>query len=72
MDTDIVNIETVSLWYSLYVLNTYATFVAQFMKKLINTKAGLKTSVAYEKKECIRIIFLEVWFQSQQKEHGFF
>ena len=35
----------------LYVLsNTLATFAAQFMKKLINTEAGLKKSVAYKKK----------------------
>ena len=33
----------------LYVLsNTLATFAAQFMKKLINTEAGLKKSVAYK------------------------
>ena len=34
----------------LYALsNTLATFEAQFMKKLINTEAGLKKSVAYKK-----------------------
>ena len=29
--------------------NTYATFEAQFMKKLSNAEAGLEKSVAYKK-----------------------
>ena len=34
----------------LYALsNTLATFEVQFMKKLINTEAGLRKSVAYKK-----------------------
>ena len=33
--------------------NTQATFEVQFMKKLSNTKTGLKKSVAYIKKACI-------------------
>ena len=33
--------------------NNYATFEAQFMRKLSNTEAELKKSVAYKKKACI-------------------
>ena len=37
----------------LYVIsNTQTTFEAQFIKKLCNTKAELKKSVAYKKKAC--------------------
>ena len=42
MDTNVVSVKNASLWW-LYVLNkTWATFEAQFMKKLSNTEAELK------------------------------
>ena len=53
MDTNVVNIKTVSLRWCLYVLgNSRATYEAKFMKKLSNTKAELKKTIAY-KKVCI-------------------
>ena len=49
IDTNIVNIKSVSS-RSLYILsNNYATIEAQFMKKFSNTEAELKKSVAYKK-----------------------
>ena len=51
MDTNIVDIQGVSVWRCFYVLsNTLATLEAQFMQKLSNTEAGMKKSVAYKKK----------------------
>ena len=56
MDINIVNVESVSLWWCLYVLSsTWATFEAKVMKKWSNTEAKLKKSVAY-KKACITIM----------------
>ena len=53
MDTNVVNIKTVSLRWCLYVLgNSRATYEAKFMKKLSNTEAELKKTIAY-KKVCI-------------------
>ena len=53
MDINIVNITSGSVCRCFYVLSsTQATFEAQFMKKLNNTDAELKTSVVY-KKACI-------------------
>ena len=50
MDTNIMNINSVSVWWYFDVLsNTSVTFAAQFMKKLSNTEAELKKSVAYQK-----------------------
>ena len=37
------------------ISNTYATFEAQFIKKLSNTNAELKKWVVYEKKPAIRL-----------------
>ena len=49
MDTNIRNIKRVSVFLWLHVLgNTQTTFEAQFMKKLSNTEAELKISVAYK------------------------
>ena len=43
MGANIVNTKSISVSWCLYVLsNTYATFDAQFMKKLSNTQAELK------------------------------
>ena len=56
MDTNIVNMKNVSVWWCLYVLsNTKATFEAQFTKKFSNTKAELKKSVAYKKSVLINL-----------------
>ena len=53
MNSYIVNIKIVSVWWCFYVLsNTCATFEDQFKKKLSNTEAALKESIAY-KKVCI-------------------
>ena len=53
VDTNLVNIKSVSVWWCLYVLsNTEATFEAQFMKKLGNTEADLKKALLL-KKACI-------------------
>ena len=41
MDTNLVNIKMVSL----YIKQHLATFEAQFMKKLSNTEAELKTTL---------------------------
>ena len=61
MDTNIVNIKSVSVWWRLYVLsNTYATLEVQFMKKVSNTVAELKESVAYEIKS-VFVILCEIW-----------
>ena len=50
MDTNIVNIKRVSVWWCLYVLSKiWATSEAQFMKKLNNTEGKVKKSVAYKK-----------------------
>ena len=50
IDTNIVNIKSVSSRWWLYILsNNYATIEAQFMKKFSNTEAELKKSVAYKK-----------------------
>ena len=49
MNTNIAN-KSVSAWWCLYVISTAsATFDGQFIKKLNNTEAGLKNSVAYKK-----------------------
>ena len=57
--TNKVNIKGVSAWWCLYVLsNTQATFEAQFMKKLSNTEAELKKSVAYKRK---RVVTIKIW-----------
>ena len=51
MEINIVNIKSVSVWWCFYVLRkTWATFEAEFMKKLSNTEAELKKSIAYKKK----------------------
>ena len=43
MDTNIVNIKRVSLWWRFYVLSdTWTTFKAEFMKKLSKTQVELK------------------------------
>ena len=61
MDTNIVNIKSVSVWWCLYVLsNTYATREVQVMKKVSNTEAELKESVAYEIKS-VFVILCETW-----------
>ena len=39
--------------------NTQATFEAQFMKKLSNTEAGLKKSVAYKKKRVVHLMLIQ-------------
>ena len=45
-----INIESVSVWWCLCVLrDTSGQFVAKFMKKLNNTEAGMKKSIAYKK-----------------------
>ena len=50
MDTNKVNIKSLSIWWYFYVLsNTQATSEAQFMKKLSNTEAEFKKIVAYKK-----------------------
>ena len=50
MDTNIINIKSVSVWWCFYVLsNTSATFEAQFMKKLSNTEAELKKALLIKK-----------------------
>ena len=50
MGTNIENIKIVSVWWCLSLLsNTSATSEAKFMKKLSNTEAELKKSVAYKK-----------------------
>ena len=56
MSINIVNIQNVSVWcYSYVLINSSATFRAQFMKKLSNTEAGLKKRVAYKKNACNRV-----------------
>ena len=40
------------------VSNAKATFEAQYMKKLSNTEAEMKKSVAYKKKRVLLLIFL--------------
>ena len=53
MDTNIVNIKSVSAWWCLYVLrSTLATFEAQFMKKLSIIEPELKKLLLI-KKVCI-------------------
>ena len=53
MGTNILNIQRASVWWWSYTLsNAWATFEAQFMKKLSNTDAELKKSVVY-KKTCV-------------------
>ena len=50
MDTSILNIKCPLISWLLYVLSSiYATFKAQFMKKLNNTEAELKKSNDYKK-----------------------
>ena len=50
MDTNTVNIRSVSIWQCWYVLsNTESTLDPQFIRKLSNTEAELKKSVAYKK-----------------------
>ena len=55
----------------LYVLsNNLATFAAQFMKKLINTEAGLKKKTLLIKKACRHIHsedFINAWLLSPYK-----
>ena len=46
MDTNVVSVKSASLWGCLYVLsNIWATFEAQFIKKLSNTEAELKKAL---------------------------
>ena len=45
MDTNIVNIWSVSVWCLLVLSNTEAKFEVQFIKKLSNTEAELRKSV---------------------------
>ena len=46
------NTKNVSVWCCLYILsNTSATSDTQFMKKLSNTEAELKKSIAFKKKQ---------------------
>ena len=46
----IQKIQRVSVRQYIYVINnTYATFEAQFIKKLSNTEADLEKSIAYKK-----------------------
>ena len=62
MDTNIRNIKYVSVFLWLHLLsNTQTTFEAQFMKKLSNTEAELKKSVAYKKSVCLckHLIYLK-------------
>ena len=50
MDNNIVNLKSVSVSWCLYVLsNIQETFEVEFMKKLSNTEAEMKKSVAYKK-----------------------
>ena len=57
MDTNIRNIKCVSVFLWLHLLsNTQTTFEAQFMKKLSDTEAELKKSVAFKKKRVIDFI----------------
>ena len=58
MDTSIINIENVSLWWYLYActLIYLSIFETQFLKKLSNTEAELKNSVAYKKSVYFRIL----------------
>ena len=50
MAANIVKIKCVSVWWCLYELtSTWATFEAQFMKKLSNAEADLKKIFLYEK-----------------------
>ena len=54
MDANTVNIRTISVWWGIYVLcNTWARLGAEFMRKLSNTEAELKKSVAYKKKRVV-------------------
>ena len=49
----------VSVRSCLYLIsNTYATFKAQFMKKLSNTESELKKGVAYKKACSLFLFFL--------------
>ena len=58
MDTNMAN-TSVSVWWCLYVLsNTQATFEAQFIRKLSNTEAELKRTVAYKKKRVNHLVCL--------------
>ena len=51
MDTDMVNIKSVSLSLCLYVLSNNSCLISQvqFMKKLSNTEDKLKRIVAFKK-----------------------
>ena len=50
MDTNIVNIKSVLLWWCLYALsNAYATYEAQFTKKLSKTHADFKKALLIKK-----------------------
>ena len=54
MDTKIVNIDKYRKCLSMVMLmcikgHIWAKFVAKFMKKLNNTEAGMKKSIAYKK-----------------------
>ena len=49
MGTNIENIKIVSVWWCLSLLSNTSANEAQFMKKLSNTEAELKKSVAYKK-----------------------
>ena len=54
MDTNIVNTRSFSVWWCFHVLsNTQATLESKFLRKLRNTEAELKKSVAYKKKRAV-------------------
>ena len=54
VSTDVVIIKSVSVLCLYMLRNTKATFKAQFIKKLSNTEAELKKSVAYKKKRVMQ------------------
>ena len=47
-----------SMMMVICISNAKATFEAQYMKKLSNTEAEMKKSVAYKKKRVLLLIFL--------------